>query len=318
MITIGVTFCDNDYQYYDRLINQIKERVKLPYEIIVIDNTEGNKLGDKADFAFGHNAYQFAARYKIIKMTKGNYIWFIDGDDEVVGLDYISDSDVIIFDYNEDDKKEAVEDKVHHCDFMTIEFLYKESKGALWNKLIKKSCFDKMDDYIDNPLLKAVTLEDTFYNSLAFKFAKTVESNHRVIYKHNPGLSTSEHITNKQLDILMTGIDDTLKLFDKLGIDMRLSQVYYLSKFIPGAENPSYVFSKLMQIIKDKDFWFARYLDLYLIDERVKQVYIDNFGDVPKNRYTIHYPNGKDVVVEEDYKITRAEKKKSIYEALSK
>lgn len=306
MITIGITFCDKDYQYYDRLVEQIKERVKLPYEIIVIDNTEGNKLEDKADFAFGYNAFQFAARYKIIKLAKGDYIWFIDGDDEILGLDYISDSDVIIFDYNEEDKEDPVEDKVYDCDFMSVEFLYSESKGALWNKLIKKSCFDNMDDYIDNPLLKVVSMEDTFYCCLAFKSAKTVESNHRVIYKHNPGLSGTRHITNDQMDTLLTGIEDVLKLFDKLGMDMRKPEVYYLAQYIPNAEDPAYVLSSLMRLVEDKDYWFDRYLNLYLVDERVKQAYMMKFNEVPKNKMIIGYPDGRKEVRYEDYKITRS------------
>lgn len=310
MITIGVTFCDNDYQYYNRLIRQIKERVKLPYEIIVIDNTEGNKLGDKADFAFGYNAYQFAARYKIIKMAKGNYIWFIDGDDEVIELDYISPrADITIFAYTDaNGKADPVEDKVYKKELDTLDFLFCVSKGALWNKIIKKKCFDKIDDYVDNPLLKVVSMEDTFYNYLALKYAKRVETNHRIIYKHNPGLSSSRRITNKGMETLLIGIEDVVKLFDKLGLDVRKSEVVYLAEYIPNAEDPAYILSLLMKIIPDKEYWFERYLQLYIIDERIRQIYIDKFGDVPKNKYTVHYPDGRDVVIEEDYKINRAKK----------
>ena len=101
MITIGIIFWDGDYRNCDKILKQIDERVKVDHETIIIDNTEGNKLGQKATFAFGHNAYQFAARYKIIKMAKGDYLWFIDGDDEVLGLSTVPTEDIVAYSVSE-------------------------------------------------------------------------------------------------------------------------------------------------------------------------------------------------------------------------
>ena len=161
-LSIGVTFCDKDYQNYDKLIKQIKERVKIDYELIIIDNTEGNKLGDKASFAFGYNAYQFAARYKIIKMAKNEYLWFIDGDDEIYEVEEVPyNDDVISFALNYENR----DDKIYYSDFFSWNFIQLEVKQALWNKFIRRSLYNDIDKYITNPDLKIVTLEDTIFKS---------------------------------------------------------------------------------------------------------------------------------------------------------
>ena len=306
MITIGITFCDKDYQYYDRLINQIKERVKLPYEIIIIDNTEGNKLGDKANFAFGYNALQFAARYKIIKMAKGDYIWFIDGDDEIVELDYISDADIIIFDYNSEIlHNDKTQDAIYTDNFFNEDFIKNVSRTQLWNKLIKTDLYSNIDDYIKDPLMRVISLEDTYYFCLALKNAKIVETNHRVIYKHNPGLSTCKNITNEQFDFLITGYKEIMPMLKDLGVDLEDYQYDYLAGFTFDAEDSDYILKKLIGIKKDKDYWFDLYLSLYLKNQSIRQVYLDAFGEVPKNKYVVHYPDGREEVRYQEYQIVK-------------
>jgi hypothetical protein len=61
-----------------------------------------------------------------------------------------------------------------------------------------------------------------------------------------------------------------------------------------------------MRLVDDKDYWFDRYLNLYLVDERVKQAYMMKFNEVPKNKMIIGYPDGRKEVRYEEYKITRS------------
>ena len=77
MITIGLTVCDNDYENCQKVLDQIKHKVKVKHEVVIIDNRE--KFKDvktkwKPTYSFGYNAYQFAARTKIIEYAKGDYL----------------------------------------------------------------------------------------------------------------------------------------------------------------------------------------------------------------------------------------------------
>ena len=103
MLSIGVTVCDKDFHLLSFLLEQIEERVKVEHEVIIIDNREqmlNVETTWQPTFKFGYNAFQFNARAKIIELAKGDYIWFIDGDDEV---DYVDSfdykEDIIVFSY---------------------------------------------------------------------------------------------------------------------------------------------------------------------------------------------------------------------------
>lgn len=43
MITIGLTVCDNDYKNCQNVLEQIKHKVKVKHEVIIIDNREKYK-----------------------------------------------------------------------------------------------------------------------------------------------------------------------------------------------------------------------------------------------------------------------------------
>ena len=145
MLSIVITVCDKDYKNCENLTKQISERVHIPHEVIIIDNREkclGEKTSWEADYAFGYNAFQFASRAKGIELAKGDYLWFIDGDDTIRDIDKIDfDADIITFSYNN-----YPEGDVHLREAFYIENLYtwemtEEIKPVLWNKFIKKSLF---------------------------------------------------------------------------------------------------------------------------------------------------------------------------------
>ena len=288
MITIGLILCDSDYQFYDRILFQIKERVKVDYELIIIDNTTGNKLGNKATFAFGYNALQFAARYKIIKMAKGEYLWFIDGDDEVLGLEEIRfNDDILSYNVRSETIDDYYEDELVTKDYFRWYFIHSVVHASLWNKLIRRSLFDNLDEYVDNPLLKVVSLEDTFYLALALKNAKSVHICHESIYKHYRGTSSALYVTPEQFNMLITGFSDILKLLVKLGLNKQeilSTHLHYFSFFVMRCDNPSIAMCSLIKAWPDKDYWISNYQkiinaafskeDYYA----VRQTFIDAFG----------------------------------------
>ena len=301
-LSIGITFCDKDYQFYDRVLQQIKERVKIEHEIIVIDNTEGNKLGDKATFAFGYNAYQFAARYKIIKLAKGEYLWFIDGDDTIYDVEEVLyDDDIISFALNYEERK----DKVYYSDFFSWDFIQEVVKQALWNKFIRRSLYDEIDKYIPDPLVKIVTLEDTFYVALALKHAKTVRLCEQVIYCHWRGISDALEITPEKYDNLITGYHNVVELFGGIGFDkdyILRNHFKYLISFIPKCSNPGAIIDRIMTLYPDKENWVNQFYKLIgnadTQDEYnlIRDAFIKHFGkeSIPlKSYYTINDDGAK-------------------------
>jgi len=312
MISIGITFCDKDYKLCNRLLKQIEERVLVPHEVIIIDNTEGNKLGDKATYAFGYNAFQFASRYKIIKLAKGDYIWFLDGDDEVIGLKEINyDDDILTYGYSGDDYEFHYEEEVVTENLCTIDFENK-IQIELWNKLIKRELFTDIDDYVPDPSLKVVTLEDAYYLGVALNNAKSVRIIDEIIYKHHKGLAFADYVSFEQFDTLITGLEDILSLsYKNLCLDYRLRQFEYLSDFIIKSNDYKKILERLIELFPVKLYWqnnsqyiFANCHNKAMFTE-VKEILVDNFGEdiVPKVTYTISYSDGHTEEVEEDFEL---------------
>lgn len=231
MITIGIIICDKDYIYIDKLLNQISTRVKVPYEIIIIDNREKYKdipINAPIAFSFGYNAYQFSARKKIIDLSRGEFIWFVDGDDEVLGLESFNENvDVNIYNYIGSDHESNIKpDVLSHVGILSPD-TFSRLGFALWNKIIRKSLYNNVDEYIDDSL-KIVNGEDVIYLLIALVNAKTFECSEEVIYKHNPGPSISyktcstdtiRHICigNKaQFEILKKVLKDNPDLYSSL------------------------------------------------------------------------------------------------------
>lgn len=303
MLSIGLTFWDKDYQLFDSVISQINERVKIPFELVIIDNTEGNKLGDKATFAFGYNAHQFAARYKIIKLAKGDYIWFIDGDDEILEIDdtlFVKPFDMLCASYISRGLTETLPEK-EWTDNDHWDLMQNKIGQMLWNKIIKTEMFNNIDDYVDNPLLKVCSLEDTFYVAVALKNANKVISTDKVIYKHNQGYSDATAIDNSGFENLITGFNDILVLFDKLGYDTeRIKQHHfeYFLMFVGDSENPGFVLGKILELFEEKEYWDDKYYRIIMgfhkkADyDQFKSAFIERFGEVPKNHCVITHIDG--------------------------
>ena len=258
MLSIGVTVCDTDYQLLSNLLKQIEERVTVPHEVIIIDNREQfiNVAADwKPSFQFGYNATQFNARAKIIELAEGNYIWFIDGDDEIGYVDKFDyTEDIIVFSYEsypvgEVHIKPQVIDK-DVFSFVTSCMI----KPVLWNKFIKKELFTKF------PEAKIITNEDTLWLYNALKNAKTVKCIDEVIYHHKLGLSNKEEgVSIDNIRSLVTGYNDMRNIlkgllddnFYKLSIEATNSHVM---SFIPRCDEVERATRLFLDLIPKDEF----------------------------------------------------------------
>lgn len=209
-LSIGITVCGNDYKRLPSLLNQINEQVTVEHEVIIIDNTEGAKVPN-ATYSFGYNAYQYDARAKIIELAQGEYLWFIDGDDDIVSkidaIPYVED--ILVFSFiSEPEGEVSMTPYVRSGKLLTTE-IDRTIKCALWNKFIKRSLYNEQYE----TGVKMTTNEDTIWMYRALKNAKTLRTINRIIYRHHAGFSTKVFCTTlDDLDHLLIGYEDMVRL----------------------------------------------------------------------------------------------------------
>lgn len=157
LLTIGILTCDNDADKLAGYIDKVEERVHIPHEVIVWDNTETKTLPPLPSFvrvlqagAWKENVRQFDARKGIVQAAKGDYVWFIDPDDDfaVIDKDFsakVKDAvDIIVFDFIRSREKIAFtpSNKAKTVSWKNG-FRNIGLDGALWNKWIRASALQK-------------------------------------------------------------------------------------------------------------------------------------------------------------------------------
>ena len=264
MLTIGITICDHDFKNCSNILEEIKERVTVPHEVIIIDNREeyiNEPTEWKPTFSFGYNAYQFSARAKIIELAKGDYIWFIDGDD---GIGYVNnlnyEEDIIAFSFVVYPITNVhLEPKVYTENLFTYE-MANEIRHVLWNKFYKKSLFPK--DFINKYVgVKMVTSEDTIWNYVALKNAKSLRVVDELIYYHKEGLTNRVGaVTLEEIESLLTGFDDMQKITKEvLGDndfykDSMRNTYNHLMTFVPRCHEMEKALKLMMNILPKEGF----------------------------------------------------------------
>lgn len=157
-LSIIVLFCDKDKQYIPELLKQIRAKVKIPHEVVLIDNCTDPIEPEGDDFkyyAFGYNAYQTMGRKKGVELASGDYTWFVDADDELLT---VSAEDVKLLEENNDlvvfnvrglnlTCPEIEKDFVVEGDLLQPIF-YRAIVKTLWNKWIRTGILRKVEKAI--------------------------------------------------------------------------------------------------------------------------------------------------------------------------
>lgn len=130
-----------------------------------------------------------------IKIAKGNYIYFVDADDEVVAhsIDYLNEEicknnpDILFFGFTIDFVEENYFKirKYEDLDYADVRdavtfLLYDGGFNLLWNKVYKASI---LKGYSDFPNMKS-SGQDFIFNCNVFSRVNTVQSNSKVIYHY--------------------------------------------------------------------------------------------------------------------------------------
>lgn len=163
------------------------------YEIIIInDGSEDDTLDRIQRFVTGHRDYNFhvidqknmglsMARNNGLELAKGEYIWFIDSDDWIVGnsLGYIKrnissgDYEMIALTTNIQEKScvQIIDRRLHSCSYIPGECLYKKGwvypySGAQFY-IFKKSFMDEMN----LRFTQGIVHEDLLFTPNALRYA---------------------------------------------------------------------------------------------------------------------------------------------------
>jgi len=240
-LAIVSLFCDKDYQYIPSLLESIHKKVFCSYEVVLVDNREKNKdipIPEIEEFlkvhkgiciSKGENLCQLAAKKWALEYTSSNYVWFIDGDDDICGA--ISDallascrSDIIAFNYvfnNESEKRIIYQESFYKNKTIRNKFkfrtdLYLEhSCVTCWNKWFKRSLLLKIFKNIPDHL-KISCNEDVYICCAALNNATSIDERIEFIYINNPhrGISNNNTIDNiDRFKMIIQGWKDSMKLF---------------------------------------------------------------------------------------------------------
>lgn len=276
-LSIVAAFCDKDYKLIPNLLINIEEKVHIPHEIILIDNREEFK-DDPVNFtpatvySKGCNAYQFEARRFAVQFCKGDYIWYIDSDDEIctVKEDLNFTEDVIMFNYGifinvitlpytwqivkEVFKRKRFTsiNKSEFKNYCITDNPWDICCCTLWNKWIKRSLMeDIIKDIPENLII--VASEDILYASLAIDRCNTMCFCDDSIYIYHEGNAKglSANMSTERFFHIIKGRKQSRELFEKLTSqapwydDIQTSVAYFYTKLI-YTDDPDSCFREML------------------------------------------------------------------------
>lgn len=259
-LSIVIVFCDKDYHFIEPLISKINNCIKVNKEIILIDNRD--KYKDEfikiepncKIYSKGYNCYQFTARKFAIQFCTGNYVWFIDADDDVRTVsdrDILNYEDILVFDYSINQKKSNKELYVNvHKLVKTKMWLNDDywvfSKNitdptifgaALWNKWIRTDILKKYAETVTEEH-NITAGEDVFLLSWIWENSEKVAIQRKSIYLYNIVDSRChlENISKSVLEHLIQGDDDinklSLKYLKNIGASPFFDIVYRIERVV--------------------------------------------------------------------------------------
>ena len=145
-LSIVLTFCDKDYHYINDFLKDIKNKVKIEHEILLVDNRINNKeeLPDKElyDKVLVFSNKSNFGRHKAVFEVTGDRIWFIDADDEIYEID--------------ESFEEYLGGEEEYIQFLYLDYkeqFFANGNCSLWNKWLKTDvCKEKFLKFKDLPM----------------------------------------------------------------------------------------------------------------------------------------------------------------------
>ena len=231
MISIIVIISDKDYHLFGNILRTINETAGIPYELLVADNREEYKNvslpeGNYTLIDMGGNKFQFLAKKRCIPLCKYDWIWVIDGDDEIINFppvdDLSTDADMICYNFERDDglkpvrwisENYSIENKPN-CFTYDI---HQKTSTLMWCTLWRKSMLIKFVDKL--PEKQIHSLEDFLWIIFSLYHSTKIDFRTTEIYLYNSANQDSDRTYYDSIIPLqrwLTGIKDAIECMDNM------------------------------------------------------------------------------------------------------
>ena len=231
MISIIVIISDKDYHLFGNILRTINETAGIPYELLVADNREEYKNvslpeGNYKLIDMGGNKFQFLAKKRCIPLCKYDWIWVIDGDDEIINFppvdDLSTDADMICYTFERDDglkpvrwisENYSIENKPN-CFTYDI---HQKTSTLMWCTLLRKSMLMKFVDKL--PEKQIHSLEDFLWIIFSLYHSTKIDFRTTEIYLYNSANQDSDRSYYDSIIPLqrwLTGIKDAIECMDNM------------------------------------------------------------------------------------------------------
>ena len=199
LISIIIPFYDKDHNHFPNMLNYLS-KLSFNKEVIFIDDRNDKSMNIRS-------MYNIPDEYKIINSSEsgnigtfesrrtgvlnatGDYIWFVDIDDELYNFEPVLDgSDVICYNFKMNDKENRrfYRNRYFVCkNYNNYKYAYRYLLyGSLWRNLYLRKTLLKV--YKQIPTHKHLFYyEDMFLNGFVLNNLKRITCNTQIIYNYN-------------------------------------------------------------------------------------------------------------------------------------
>lgn len=230
MLSIVILVCDKDFHFLDKMVKDIESKVRIPYELIILDNREKKEsvidFENVKVFSQEKNIGQYEGRLWITQFCSGDYVWFVDVDDEVTEIkesfEEYKKGDLVHFNtkkrtnlqlrrHESTDKKKMLLKNDKYKTLVLEDYvdnvLWNMCKNALWSFWIKTDIMKKACNILPrNKNYKHG--EDFFTLSVLFSLSKEITLVQEFIYIYNINNSCYQNPSVKGLKYLLENFSD--------------------------------------------------------------------------------------------------------------
>ena len=308
--------CYGTEQYVEKCINSLLNQTYKNLEIIVVnDCSKGNmqeildKISAKDDRikVITNEVNKGLLHTRIIgsKEATGDYVAFVDSDD-YVDLDFYrllinnaeeNKSDIVISNYARNEKGikhiNGLQNNSNNVVYEGKEFYKRYFKQTgriiryhvIWDKLIKKSVWDKVLDEVTKIKDRVVMTEDFAFSSIALYYAKKVSFCDEAVYFYSINDNQSTSTTNLKVSRINKNIKDITTSFEFVKNFLERNNSYdeykeYLEKW-----KNAYIYIHV-----------TNYIDLKKKNKKIEQITFDYENDEEYRKYfqEIHHDESRD------------------------
>lgn len=217
-ISIAIITCDKDVGNLPKILYSIKQNISGNYEVILVDNCV-EKTCNPPDYVkhikTNDNLYPFASRIIAAEKAEGNYIWFIDGDDDIclnINANAFNtiDHGIFIFSENANFQDGSILS-------MPLRTLYrsKVTDNSLHNVLINKNIYKQ---FVSLPKYKIFYFEDTLLYAYAINCSRSIFLFGKQAYVYNKNSGGNLYKIRNSTDKLkqyLVGYQEALRFIEE-------------------------------------------------------------------------------------------------------